>query len=583
MKTVILSQKLYLRLIFIGFFSRKKIFYIKSNFLSKLTNFLKLTSFKKLSWKIEDIKNNDQILLTEIIEKKKVDDFIYKYLDQLKFQTKEEKNFKNFLIKFFSNHKTIGDFTIQNFLVFFGASNILFKENKKIFYLDKSIFNGFIKKNFSDGDNRFKFVGLFDNNFFKIFNYMIKKILSNFLKNTKSNTGHFKIAVLDAYEMNKPSLFFSENLIFKNILFLTDKKDHKEQNIICFYNYCSISFLFFIIKIFFQSLFYIKNGILINTLFVQFKFEEKIFYKIFSKFKIEKFITCYLTQIFSSSAISAIDKLNGSSYGFTTSFSQDYSSHVNIDAFDFFFSFNGCEYIKTKNSKLKKIFYPGYISDYKFKYKKQKANELKDKLKTNGIKYIIGFFDQGYSSDSMFQMGYHISDTGYHFLLNKILNNEDIGIIIKPKKPKMLKSKLSNKTYELLENAINLKKCILLNDYATNHVKNFDDIPAQIAMASDITIHDTLLAGTAALESALIGCKSVMFDYFEAKQSLFDKENFNIVFRDWELLWSEILKDKNKSIDKKENLGDWSKIIKKFDPYMDGKANQRIIDILIKN
>ena len=82
----------------------------------------------------------------------------------------------------------------------------------------------------------------------------------------------------------------------------------------------------------------------------------------------------------------------------------------------------------------------------------------------------------------------------------------------------MLKSKLSNKTYELLENAINLKKCILLNDYATNHVKNFDDIPAQIAMASDITIQHILLAGTAALESALIGCKSVMFDYFEAKQ-----------------------------------------------------------------
>ena len=72
MKTVILSQKLYLRLIFIGFFFREKKFYIKSNFLSKLTNFLKLTRFKKLSWKIEDIKNNDQILLTEIIEKKRL-------------------------------------------------------------------------------------------------------------------------------------------------------------------------------------------------------------------------------------------------------------------------------------------------------------------------------------------------------------------------------------------------------------------------------------------------------------------------------------------------------------------------------
>ena len=577
METIILSQKLYLRLIFISFLKKKKIYYINKSFLSKIIKLLKLSNIKKINWKIEDIKINNQIILTEIIENKKVDNFVYKYLDQFKFEINEEKNFINYLVKFFSNHKCIGNFTVENFLVFFYACNILFKEKNKIFYIDNSVFNFFIKKNFSDKNNKFKFVGIFDYNFFYILTYIIKKLLYGSFKNKNFINGQYKIAVLDSYEINKPKLFF-HNSFYENILFLSDKNNNQESNIINFYNYCSFFFLLFIIKTFFQSFLYIKKGSLINSLFVQFKFEEKIFYKIFKKFKVEKFMTCYVSQVFSSSAVSAIDKINGSSYGFTMSFSEDYSSHVNIDAYDNFFSFNNCNYIKTKNSKLKKIFNPGYICDYKFKNKKTKAEELRYKLTSNGIKYVIGFFDQGYYADSMFQMGYHISDRGYQFLLNKILTHEDIGIIIKPKKPKIINLKLSNISNDLLEKAINSKKCILLNDYAVHHVKNFEDIPAQVAMASDITIHDTLLAGTAALESALVGCKSLMFDYFGAKQSLFNQNNLDIVYADWNLLWAKIIDDKNKQSN--SGFGNWNKIIKKFDPYMDGRANQRIIDIL---
>lgn len=577
MKTIILSQKLCLRLIFISFFKKEKIYYVKKNYLSKICEIFRLSNIKKISWKIEDVKINNQIILTDIIENKKVDNFIYQYLDQCKFGINEEKNFKNFLVKFFSNHNSIGNFTIENFLVFFEASNILFKEKKKIFYLDNTLFNSFIKKKFSDENNKFNFVGLIDYSFISIYKYIVKKLLYGSFKNKNFINGQFKIAVLDSYEINKPKLFF-HNSFYKNILFLSDKNHNLENNIINFYSHCSFYFFIFIIKFFFQSFLYIKKGFLINSLFVQFKFEEKIFYHIFKKFKVKKFMTSYIAQVFSSSAISAIDKINGSSFGFTTSFSEDYSSDVNIDAYDNFFSFNNCNYIKTKNSKLKKIFNPGYICDYKFKNKKIKAEELRYKLTSNGIKYIIGFFDQGYSADSMFQMGYHISDAGYQFLLNKILTHDDIGIIIKPKKPKILNLKLSNISNDFLEKAIRSKRCILLNDYAVHHVKNFEDIPAQVAMASDITIHDTLLAGTAALESALVGCKSLMFDYFGAKNSLFNHSNLDIVYTDWDLLWSKIIEDKNKKSN--NNFGDWSKIIKKFDPYMDGKANQRIIDIL---
>ena len=66
------------------------------------------------------------------------------------------------------------------------------------------------------------------------------------------------------------------------------------------------------------------------------------------------------------------------------------------------------------------IFSFGYISDYKFK-EKNSSIELRETHKT-GAKYIIGFYDQGSSDDSMFEIGHNRSRTGYEFLLKKIID-----------------------------------------------------------------------------------------------------------------------------------------------------------------
>ena len=100
----------------------------------------------------------------------------------------------------------------------------------------------------------------------------------------------------------------------------------------------------------------------------------------------------------------------------------------------------------------------------------------------------------------------------------------------------MLKKKLKD-VYDLLLKAKGTGRCIVFDNYHENHVKNFDDIPAKIAMASDLTIHDTLIAGTAGLESALVGCKSIFFDYYNSSNNRFEGKDLNIVYRDWNLLW----------------------------------------------
>ena len=69
-----------------------------------------------------------------------------------------------------------------------------------------------------------------------------------------------------------------------------------------------------------------------------------------------------------------------------------------------------------------------------------------------------------------------------------------------------------------------------------------------------------------------------MFDYYKSKKNQFESDGLNIVFRDWNLLWEEIEKDyKNIS---NSNLGDWNKIIHKFDKFREGRSNVRITNFI---
>ena len=276
-------------------------------------------------------------------------------------------------------------------------------------------------------------------------------------------------------------------------------------------------------------------------------------------------------------AVAAIHSYKGTSVGYFTSFVERFTTYQNIDLFNYFLSFNSCLFKKNINSNLIKVLNFGYVRDYKFKDARKKSIILRKSLINNGAKYIIGFFDQGSTADTLFSIGHEPSRSGYEFLLKKIISNPEFGLIIKPKKPKLLKEKLG-KVYDILLEAQATKRCIVFENFHPNHVKNFKDIPAKIALASDLTIHDTLLAGTAGLESALCSKKSIFFDYYHSTKSLFLDKKLNIVYKDWDILWEQIMKDSNGISG--SNFGNWSTIIDQFDSYRDGKANKRISSLL---
>lgn len=555
------------------------IFFVRKNIVSKFFKFFNIKRIQQLEWDLIELNDKQKKkTITRIIENQEVANFVYGYLNSINNLHSIEKNFYHYLVKYYSNHKVIGDFSIENIIIFFEACDFIFKNKKKYFYINNSELNNFIKIKYSSIDNIINFTNKCPINiFFSYFN-IFKKFIFVFNFRSKKKSDKKLWAVMDSFEINEPSKFFSIKKYYDKIIYLTFQKNIKFEGLIFIYNFVSISIIFKTLKVFFSKNYFKRNKTL-NYLYLNYYFDKLVFKKIFKFYNIKKFITAYIPQVFSSSAVAAIHEINGKSFGFTMSFCEEYSSHQNIDAYDFFISFNNSNYKKQTISNLKKIYELGYIHDYKFENKRIDSKKLKETLNQNSAEYIIGFFDQGHSADKLFEISYEVAREGYNFLLNKVISNKIVGLIIKPKKPKFLKEKLGD-VYNLLIKAKQTGRVIVLDDHPVYHSKNFEDIPAKVAFASNITIHDTLLAGTAGLESALSGCKSVYFDYYKSSKSQFYKDNLKIAFNDWDVLWDNIESDMN---NKNPQLGNWENIINRFDSFQDGKSNLRIMNFIENN
>ena len=95
-------------------------------------------------------------------------------------------------------------------------------------------------------------------------------------------------------------------------------------------------------------------------------------------------------------------------------------------------------------------------------------------------------------------------------------------------------------------------------------------------MASDLSIHNMLLAGTAGVESKLSGTPTIFFDDLNFNESIFYKNNNNsrIVFNDWKQMLDSI--NNNIFSENLDEFYNWDKVIDKIDPYRDGKSRERV-------
>ena len=140
---------------------------------------------------------------------------------------------------------------------------------------------------------------------------------------------------------------------------------------------------------------------------------------------------------------------------------------------------------------------------------------------------------------------------------------------------RIIKKRLGS-TYERIFEAIQTKRCIFLDDKIFYSVTK----PAVLAgLASDLSIHGHLSAGTAAIECAAAGIPVIMIDREGCPYSkLSQLPNEKVIHKNWGSIINFIrnydIKNKN------EIIREWSFIIDELDPFRDGLASSRISDYL---
>ena len=280
----------------------------------------------------------------------------------------------------------------------------------------------------------------------------------------------------------------------------------------------------------------------------------------------------------SVAAGAALDELGGISALWQTSFYESPSPHTSVYA-DIYFPFSNkvAEIEKKMNSKIKYNIAIGYTRDFMFDNLKDRAITLRTKLKDRGCKKIISFFDQGSIDNERWGVSHSTIQSEYEFWLNKVLEEEWVGLIIKPKIPGTLIARLGD-TATLLQEAVETGRCHI---FLSNELgKNFADSPALAALASDVAVHNVLTAGTAGLEASLTGTPTLLFDLFGwvKKSQFYQLGNNKVVFNDWDVLWNNLYDHLKKVAI--PGFGDWSPIIDDLDPFRDGKAAYRMTTYL---
>jgi hypothetical protein len=240
---------------------------------------------------------------------------------------------------------------------------------------------------------------------------------------------------------------------------------------------------------------------------------------------------------------------------------------------DIQFSFSNLttEIEKQNRSSIRYQVITGYLGDHRFPLLHKQSQLLRNLLKKNGSKTIYSFFDENTADDSRWFPGHNFTSENYAFILEQLLKYEWMGLVIKPKNPRTLQSRLGP-VANLLEEARRTGRCFV---YEAGPIQGSYP-PAAAALASDIAIHEFLSSGTAGIESALCGIPTLLLDREGWPLSnLYALGVGKVVFTDWDSLWKATI-DYRTSDGNTQGFGDWSPMLNEIDPFRDGKAANRM-------
>ena len=227
--------------------------------------------------------------------------------------------------------------------------------------------------------------------------------------------------------------------------------------------------------------------------------------------------------------------------------------------------------------KSKNYFKNLIISGYPYQEDKSQFNDIlsiEKEFKRRGVQFSLLIIDgsHGKNEDSFHQLiPSKVMTKFINSFLEWILKDQELGIIIKSKKPGLLQMLPD------LEKNLNLAKktgrCKIFSELGLESKKFSNIVDFSIGISADIP--------SSVIQIAINGQKSIIYDFSNFKtleKELYRWGENKVIFDNLETL---ITKLKNFKTYNEKNFGDWTNNIKYYDSFCDGKGGERIGDYVV--
>ena len=294
----------------------------------------------------------------------------------------------------------------------------------------------------------------------------------------------------------------------------------------------TVTFIFSILKL--NSRRYGTNDkISLFSLISRFIWELESNYYFVRKFKCRVFVyddVHFLSHVMNALAkLDQIDtiKLQYSNLGMKSLFMLSNPSKMLVFSNDFRSYFSDNEFALGPKNYIES----GYSLNTDSQLLLDRSKDLRKILESYGASYIIGVFDESVQSDDNLWAWKTKSEylTEVESLCEYVLSNKDVGVVFKTQFVRNNPSNLFPHN-KLIAEALSTNRII----FPWLGTQRNLILPCEIALASDICIGD-IVGGTASLEAALCGVKSIMIDsmHFGIKHRRIYYEHEGIVFKDF--------------------------------------------------
>jgi len=300
--------------------------------------------------------------------------------------------------------------------------------------------------------------------------------------------------------------------------------------------------------------------------------ERKYWLDLCSRNNIKLYLSWYNCDLGHMAQSDALGQLGGLVAIYQRSYEQlpCVETRVSTDVL-FGFSRMGADIERESGSRISYYVVTGYLGDYRFQLLKKKAQDIRSSLRAKGVRQIISFLDENTLSDSRWFTGDNFTQKNYEFLFERLLRNPWLGLVCKPKTPGTLRRRLGAVSH-LMDEALDSGRCFIFSDGVIQGAYP----PAAAALASDLSIHEVLSAGTAGIEAALSGVKTLLLDREGwTKSPLYRLGKDKVVFDDLETMW-KACEQHFVSSSGIPGFGEWNGMLKEFDPFRDGRAAERM-------